>query len=92
LAVESKVTLDDTEWLVYWVVYSSFGFIEYIGHSFFHGLPFYWLVKCLFLIWLMTPGQKGGSQVLYQRLIRPFVLKHHPNIDKSFQQGNVYIY
>jgi len=92
LAVESRLLHDDTEWLVYWVVYSSFGFIEYIGHSFFHGLPFYWLGKCLFLIWLMVPGPKGGSQVLYQRLLRPFVLKYNPNIDKSFQQGNVYIY
>lgn len=87
LAVESKKTDDDTKWLVYWVVYSSFGFVEYFGHSFFHSLPFYWLLKCLFLFWLMTPGANGGSQMLYNRLIKPFVLKYQPLIDKHVQDG-----
>jgi len=90
--VESKVTHDDTEWLVYWIVYAVFGIVEYIGHNFFHSLPFYWLGKCLFLIWLMVPGQKGGSHVLYNRLIRPFVLKHRPTVDKHVQDGNIIIY
>jgi len=85
LAVESPVTHDDTEWLIYWIVYASFGFAEYIGHTFFHTLPFYWLGKCLFLIWLMAPGEKGGSHILYQRLIRPFVLKHRPVVDKHIR-------
>jgi len=35
----------------------------------------------------MAPGQNGGSQILYHRLIRPFVLKHHPKIDKHIQNG-----
>ncbi|CAF4524694.1 unnamed protein product [Rotaria sp. Silwood1] len=83
-AIESKATHDDTEWLVYWVVYALFGFIEYIGHSFFHTLPFYWLGKCLFLIWLMVPGPKGGSQMLYHRLIRPFHIYYY----EVFSQSN----
>jgi len=87
LAVESAVTHDDTEWLIYWIVYASFGFAEYIGYAFFHSLPFYWLGKCIFLMWLMAPGEKGGSHILYQRLIRPFVLKHHPVIDKHIREG-----
>lgn len=85
LAVESKPSHDDTAWLIYWVVYSTFVFIEYIGYSFFYSLPFYWLIKCLFLIWLMVPGQSGGSQFLYTRFIRPFVHKHQSNIDKVVQ-------
>lgn len=35
----------------------------------------------------MTPGEKGGSHILFTRLIRPFVLKHHPVIDKHIQDG-----
>jgi len=87
LAVESSVTHDDTEWLIYWIVYASFGFAEYIGYTFFHTLPFYWLGKCIFLMWLMAPGEKGGSHILYHRLIRPFVLKHHPVIDKHIRDA-----
>lgn len=75
LAVESKGTRDDTEWLIYWVVYTTATFIEYIGHSFFQTLPFYWLGKCLFLIWLMIPGPNNGSKILYERAFRPLLAK-----------------
>ncbi|CAF1344827.1 unnamed protein product [Adineta steineri] len=88
LAVESKMTHDDTEWLIYWVVYAVFGIVEYVGYNFFHSLPFYWFGKCLFLIWLMAPGPKSGSQVLYSRFIRPFVAKHQSTIDKHISNGN----
>lgn len=37
----------------------------------------------------MAPGEKGGSHILYQRLIRPFVLKHHPVIDKHIKEGKI---
>jgi receptor expression-enhancing protein 5/6 len=90
LAVESAVTHDDTEWLIYWIVYASFGFVEYIGYAFFNSLPLYWLIKCLFLIWLMAPGEKGGSHVIYHRIVRPFVLKHHPVIDQHIRDGKFF--
>lgn len=90
LAVESTATHDDTEWLIYWIVYAAFALVEYVGYTFFHTLPFYWLGKCLFLIWLMAPGTKGGSHIIYHKFIRPFVLKHHPTIDKHIQGGKIY--
>jgi hypothetical protein len=89
LAVESQATHDDTKWLVYWVVYTLLGFIEYIRYAFFHNLLFYWLGKCLFLIWLMRPGQNGGSHVVYDRLIRPLVSTHHPTVEKNTRDGNI---
>ncbi len=92
MAVDSKVPHDDTIWLTYWVIYSLLGLIEYIGYNFFHTLLFYWLGKSIFLIWLMMPGSKGGSQILYHQLIRPFIVKRQPSVDQSFPEGNVYIY
>ncbi len=65
------------------------GFIEYIGYTFFQTLPLYWLGKCLFLIWLMIPGAKGGSDILYRNLLRPFLPKSYPNVEKSVQEGNL---
>lgn len=73
LAVETKVANDDTLWLMYWIVYCSFGFIEYVAYSFFQTLPFYWLLKCIFLVWLMMPGATGGSYILYHRFIRRLI-------------------
>lgn len=43
-------------------------------------------------MWLMVPGANGGSNVLYQRLIRPFVIKHQSTIDQHVQKGIVFIY
>ena len=40
-------------------------------------------------MWLMAPGEKGGSHILYQRVIRPFVLKHHPIVDKHIRDGKI---
>ncbi|CAM4780750.1 unnamed protein product [Rotaria magnacalcarata] len=90
LAVESKGSHDDTEWLMYWVIYALFGFIEYIGYNFFQTLPFYWLGKCIFLVWLMVPGEKGGSKILYTRFVRPFVLKHRSTVDQHLRDAKTY--
>ncbi|CAF1521836.1 unnamed protein product [Adineta steineri] len=51
--------------LIYWIFYSSLICIEYLGHSLFHSLRIYWLVKCIFLIWMM----KSGSIIIGQRFI-----------------------
>uniref|UniRef100_A0A1B0GP47 Receptor expression-enhancing protein n=1 Tax=Phlebotomus papatasi TaxID=29031 RepID=A0A1B0GP47_PHLPP len=53
----------------------------YIFCEFFSGfltsfIPFYWLLKCIFLVWCMAPIQQNGSVFLYHRFIRPFFLKH----------------
>jgi len=83
LAIEASATTTDTKWLVYWVVYATFGFVEYLASNFVRTLLFYWLGKCLFLLWLMPAGPSGGSNVLYQRLIRPLLLKLSPPVTKS---------
>ena len=76
--MESNTPGNGNIWLTYWVIYASFGFVEYLGHDFFQTLLFYWLGKTVFLLWLMAPGQKNGSDILYQRLIRPLLLKRSP--------------
>ncbi|CAF1487667.1 unnamed protein product [Adineta steineri] len=55
------------KWLVYWIVYASFGTIEHWRYVFTRSLPFYWLVKCMFLIWLMFSEQTSW---IYRQLMR----------------------
>jgi hypothetical protein len=42
----------------------------------------------------MAPGQNGGSQILYHRLIRPLVQKIKPNVEKAAGNSkiNMFIY
>lgn len=80
-AIESEDKRDDTIWLTYWVVYGVFSVVEFFSDIFLFWFPFYYLGKCGFLLWCMAPFTWNGSQILYNRFIRPFFLKHHRTVD-----------
>lgn len=83
-AIESKKTEDDTEWLIYWVVYATFSCAEFFSDILLSWFPFYYLLKCTFLIWCMAPVNYNGSKLIYNKLIRPWVLKNEHKIDEVF--------
>jgi len=80
-AIESNDKDDDTEWLMYWVVFSAFSCAEFFSDILLSWFPFYFLGKCIFLIWCMAPTSYNGSRIIYSKLIRPFVLRHENQID-----------
>uniref|UniRef100_A0A663E4L4 Receptor expression-enhancing protein n=1 Tax=Aquila chrysaetos chrysaetos TaxID=223781 RepID=A0A663E4L4_AQUCH len=80
-AIESSSKEDDTMWLTYWVVYGVFSVAEFFSDIFLYWFPFYYVGKCLFLVWCMAPVSWNGSQVLYQNVIRPCFLRHHQTVD-----------
>ena len=44
-AIESKEKDDDTKWLTYWVVYSTFALLEFFTDIFLFWIPLYWFFK-----------------------------------------------
>ncbi|XP_023023436.1 receptor expression enhancing protein B [Leptinotarsa decemlineata] len=80
-AIESKSKDDDTKWLTYWVVFALFSIAEYFADFIVGWFPLYWLIKCIFMVWLMIPTGFNGSLILYNRIIKPYFLKHEHNID-----------
>lgn len=72
---------------MYWCVYGLFGILEFFSDIFLFWIPFYTLTKCLFLLWLMVPGSRGGTHLIYFSIIRPFFLSHQNKIDKHFDQA-----
>ncbi|XP_028857620.1 receptor expression-enhancing protein 6 isoform X2 [Denticeps clupeoides] len=80
-AIESPNKDDDTKWLTYWVVYGIFSVGEFFSDIFLFWFPFYYICKCLFLLWCMAPVSWNGSQVLYKRVVRPIFLKHEAAVD-----------
>jgi receptor expression-enhancing protein 5/6 len=87
-AIETPVKDDDTKWLMYWCVYGLFGILEYFSDQLLFWIPFYTLSKCLLLLWLMVPGKNGGTYMVYNKIMRPFVLKHQSEIDKSLAKAS----
>lgn len=75
-AIESKDKLDDTKWLTYWVTYAVFSCVEFFSGVLTSFIPFYWLLKCVFLVFCMAPIPQNGSVIIYNRVIRPYFLKH----------------
>lgn len=84
-AIESADKNDDTQWLTYWVVFGLFSVTEFGIDAIISWFPFYWLVKCAFLLYLHLPAFKG-AEVLYVRYVRPFVLKHQTIIDRELSK------
>jgi len=76
LTIGLSVTTKDTKWLIYWIVYVLFNFLEYFNYNFYQTRRFYWLGKCIFLIWFMIPGSMGGSNLVYYQIIRRFILNY----------------
>jgi len=81
-AIETSPKDDDTKWLIYWVTYGIMSIIEYFSGVLTSVIPFYWLLKCAFLVWCMLPMEKNGSFIIYHRIVRPYFLKHHKVADK----------
>ncbi|KAK2498718.1 hypothetical protein MC885_002746 [Smutsia gigantea] len=79
-AIESPNKEDDTQWLTYWVVYGVFSIAEFFD-LFLSWFPFYYMLKCGFLVWCMVPSPSNGAELLYRRIIRPFFLKHESQVD-----------
>ena len=75
-AIETKGTLDDTQWLTYWTVFAAFTLIEgavlkYLLAAF----PFYYAFKFGLLIWAQSPSSRGAVFV-YSHLLAPFFKTH----------------
>lgn len=75
-AIESRNKEDDTVWLTYWVVFAALSIAEFFSDFILALIPFYWLLKCVFLIYCFLPFKMNGSRFIYYRFIRPVFLPH----------------
>ena len=78
LALESKSTDDDKQWLTYWSIYGLlvvFDQISFITHN----IPFYFFIKVCFLIWLFNPSTNGATKI-YTNAISPLLNKYKPQL------------
>lgn len=59
-AIESPGSADDKLWLTYWVVYGAFSIAEYFVDFILFWVPFYYMVKFCFLLYLALPCFKAS--------------------------------
>lgn len=69
MAIESAETIDDTQWLTYWVVFAFFSITENVMNFLVEYIPFYYMIKCAFFLWLYHPKFLGAG-VVYKSIIK----------------------
>mmetsp|Transcript_23823 Transcript_23823/g.24810 ORF Transcript_23823/g.24810 Transcript_23823/m.24810 type:complete len:168 (-) Transcript_23823:85-588(-) len=80
-AIESVDEDDDKQWCTYWVVFFLFELVElYFGYIL-HLLPFYFLIKLIFLVWLFFPSTSGAT-FIYEKILSKFFSKIEKDIDR----------
>jgi len=85
-AIENSVRGDDTQWLIYWVVYSFFHIIEAFEDFLIYWIPFYFAFKLAFLLWAMLP-QTSGATFLYDSFLKDFLKKNESRIDAALDEA-----
>uniref|UniRef100_A0A7N0T363 HVA22-like protein n=1 Tax=Kalanchoe fedtschenkoi TaxID=63787 RepID=A0A7N0T363_KALFE len=71
-AIESPSTLDDQQWLTYWVLYSFITLFELSFYKILVWLPFWPLLKLTFCMWLVLPIFNGAAYI-YENYARKYV-------------------
>ncbi len=79
--METKDYEDIKQWLTYWAVFGVFSFVDLIGSEGLKFIPFYFVIKIIFLIWLFMPNTKGASKI-YDNLISKCFNKYKSQIDE----------
>merc|ERR1719174_2344341 len=73
-------------WLTYWIVYSLFSVVEVFVDYILYWVPLYYLLKLVFLVWLMIP-KLGGAELVYKVLIEPSLRQYRKKIDTSIDDA-----
>jgi len=83
-AIESSVRGDDTQWLIYWIIYAFFSILEVFDDFLLYWIPFYYAFKLAFLLWAMLPQTKG-AKFLYDAFLKDLLKKNESQIDTAMK-------
>ncbi|PON69411.1 TB2/DP1/HVA22-related protein [Parasponia andersonii] len=71
-AIESPSSLDDQQWLTYWVLYSFITLFELSCWKVLVWVPVWPYLKMLFCMWLVLPIFNGAAYI-YENIVRKYV-------------------
>ena len=74
-SMESAKGPDATQWLTYWVVFSSLTVMEGVATFIVDYIPMYYGLKIGLIIYLYHP-KTTGAEVVYNQVVRPYVLPY----------------
>lgn len=85
-AVRGKNVREYVKWMMYWIVFAIFSFIEVFADILISWFPFYYILKLCFILWLVLPATKGSS-LLYRKVIHPQLISREKEIDAYVEKA-----
>ena len=83
-AVQTGEDAATKKWLRFWTVLGIFQTTEKVLGFVFNIIPYFWIVRLGFLLYLMLP-QTNGAQVVYEKVIRDAVIKNQDKIEEVIE-------
>ncbi|XP_065156536.1 uncharacterized protein [Atheta coriaria] len=72
--------------MMYWIVFALFTCAETITDVFLSWFPFYYEIKIILVIWLLSPATKGSS-FLYRKFVHPMLSSREQEIDEYISKA-----
>ena len=79
-SIEKDDLSEQKNWLTYWAVFGFFILIDMFSPIIVKFIPFYLVMKILFLIWMFMPGT-NGSKLFYEIVVKKILKKYETKID-----------
>jgi len=85
-AVRTKNVKEYVKWMMYWIVFALFTCAETFTDVFLSWFPFYYEIKIILVIWLLSPATKGSS-ILYRKFVHPMLSRRENEIDEYISKA-----
>jgi len=86
-AIKTRSNKEYLKWMMYWIVMAFFSCAETVADTFIAWFPFYYELKILFVLWLLSPATKG-STIIYRKIVHPQLAKRETEIDSYIQKAS----
>ena len=81
-SIEKDDLPSQKHWLIYWAVFGFFVLIDMFSPIIAKFIPFYLVLKILFLIWMFMPGT-NGHRIFYEFVVKRIFRKYEEDIDDA---------
>ncbi|GFO44737.1 receptor expression-enhancing protein, partial [Plakobranchus ocellatus] len=86
-AVRTKNVKEYVKWMMYWIVFALFCTVETFSDVFLSWMPFYYELKIVFVLWMLSPITQGSS-FLFKKFVHPHLAKREKEIDEMIDQAS----
>ena len=89
-SIETNNLKDQKNWLTYWAVFGFFILVDMFSPIIIKFIPFYFVFKIIFLIWLFMPGSSGCT-IIYNLVVKKILRKYEDELDNAVNKIKVVI-